>query len=226
MNRALSILIPALATAALAAAAAPPQTPTAPTEVKPAPTEVKPAPEPAPTPPPAQPSTPVEIDRAQFTMAGPAGYKDIDDPRLAPIKDAGGLAIAREPSSQGLYAPSIMVSPIPAMKPVTSPVDCETIAGSAATASATTLKGSRLAETKAGPSCQFDLVSTSDAVRAARGTIVVGPSAWSITCNYDARDQKALADCDAATQSFTFKPGFETPAPEKAPAKGKKGKKK
>ena len=232
MNRAHLFLIPALAATALACATTTSQTQTPPPapvpEEKPAPpppapVEEKPAPEPAPAP----PSLPVEIDRAQFTMTGPAGYREIDDPSFAPIKNAGGVVILRESAAQGLYPSSIVVTQIPAaIKPVEKPEKCQEIAGTAANANATTLKGSRLVETKAGPSCQFDLVATNDPVRLARGTIVVGATSWTLTCNYDARDEKALAECDAATQSFTFKPDFATPPEEKAPAKGKKGKKK
>lgn len=146
------------------------------------------------------------VERAAYSFPIPAGWKEIRHPSVAELNAAGGAIISRPAGKEGWFTPSVVIAPVPpGALPTRDLADCRAIAEAVAQLTRTRVeRADFLTLPSTGKSCQFDLTSSMDANRRGRGTVLVGESPWTMTCNYDARDAEALPACDAAVQGFRF----------------------
>lgn len=172
----------------------------------PAPAELLPS-QVAPTVQPAQAAGDASrVLRPGYSFPVPAGWQEVLHPSVADLNAAGGAIISRPAATQGWFTPSVVVAPVPpGALPTKELADCRAIADAVAELTQTRVEHAGLITLPStGSSCQFDLTSSIDENRRGRGTVLVGESPWTMTCNYDARDGEALPACDAVVQGFRF----------------------
>ena len=128
-----------------------------------------------------------------FEVAVPSGYKLIDDPRV-PL-GAGVVAMSAERQDDWFVA-SIVINPAFGAPPPTDDATCRQAAGGLEATLGTKIDRIGMVQLARGSACQFDMHGNDDARRVARGTVMSAAGrTYSVTCNHDQRDARAVGAC-------------------------------
>lgn len=146
---------------------------------------------------------------ATFKVPVPKGYSVATDPRMTQSAPGGVVLVADKRVTKGAFLGSIVVTrvpPGPDFDPSSEKV-CKELAAPMTQAMPVKLKGTRLADTAIGKTCQYEVEDNKTPTRGALGTVMCKKrdNCWVVTCNFDTRDPLIKKACAEVLAGWAFK---------------------
>ena len=156
--------------------------------------------------PPAEPAAPSKLETADFSVPIPAGYQILGANKLAAIAGKTGQSIdgvlTKPKAAADHFATSIVFTVIPATD-VNPQTACAEVSTEMAKATGTKAQPPKDVEFPFGKTCQFEMGD--DTQKAIQTIAFVEKKFWTVTCNFDPRDEASPKECNEVLTGFAAK---------------------
>jgi hypothetical protein len=155
---------------------------------------------------PVEPEAPTKLVRADFTAPIPAGYKILPDETLADIAKEMGQTVdgvlTKPRAAPDHFVTSVVFTVVESTEVEPTTV-CTEAAEAMAKAAGATAQAPKEIEFPFGKTCQFQM---GDEKQQAIQTIAfVDKKFWTVTCNFDPRDEASPKECNEILTGFAAK---------------------